>query len=192
MGLIGGLFGMLFGGQRNIVKETAEVFVQNAEARGQREATLSAAALAQFAAEFAMPRQGRFERFIDSLNRVPRPALAFGTLALFVSAMIDPIWFSSRMQGIALVPEPLWWLLGAIVSFYFGSRFQAKGQEFQRSLAESLLMAVKVADNLEMLKALESRMNPPAATGNDSIATLEVTAPDANPALEAWRRGYAG
>ena len=24
--------------------------------------------------------------------------------------------------GLALVPEPLWWLLGAIVSFYFGAR----------------------------------------------------------------------
>lgn len=26
------------------------------------------------------------------------------------------------MDGLALVPEPLWWLMGAIVSFYFGSR----------------------------------------------------------------------
>ena len=26
------------------------------------------------------------------------------------------------MQGLALVPEPLWWLMGAIVSFYFGAR----------------------------------------------------------------------
>jgi len=34
------------------------------------------------------------------------------------------------MQGIALVPEPLWWLMGAIVSFYFGARRQAKRQEF--------------------------------------------------------------
>jgi hypothetical protein len=26
------------------------------------------------------------------------------------------------MQGLAYVPEPLWWLLGAVVSFYFGAR----------------------------------------------------------------------
>ena len=26
------------------------------------------------------------------------------------------------MQGLALVPEPLWWLMGAVVSFYFGAR----------------------------------------------------------------------
>jgi hypothetical protein len=37
------------------VKETAEVFRENAEGRAVREARLSEAALAQFAAEFACP-----------------------------------------------------------------------------------------------------------------------------------------
>ena len=64
------------------------------------------------------------------MNRLPRPAMALGTLALFLSAMHDPAWFAARMQALALVPEPLWWLLGAIVSFDFGARHQAKGQEF--------------------------------------------------------------
>ncbi len=49
--------------------------------------------------------------------------------------MIDPVWFAARMSGLAQVPEPLWWLMGAIVSFYFGARHQVKGQEFQRSIA---------------------------------------------------------
>ncbi|MFZ8959068.1 MAG: 3TM-type holin [Paracoccaceae bacterium] len=26
------------------------------------------------------------------------------------------------MTGLATIPEPLWWLLGAVVSFYFGAR----------------------------------------------------------------------
>ena len=30
--------------------------------------------------------------------------------------------FTTRMQGLNYVPDPLWWLLGAIVSFYFGAR----------------------------------------------------------------------
>jgi hypothetical protein len=29
------------------------------------------------------------------------------------------------------VPEPLWWLLGAIVSFYFGARHQSKSFEIR-------------------------------------------------------------
>ena len=191
MGLIGSVLGGLFGGSRNVLKETAEVFVENAEGKGVREASLSHAALAQFAAEFALPRQSWFDRLMDALNRVPRPLLAFGTVGLFVSAMVDPIWFSSRMQGLALVPEPLWWLLGAIVSFYFGSRIQVKGQEFQRSLSESLLTATQVASNIKMLNDLQARLDPPAATGNDAQGTLAVTAPDLNAALEAWRRGNA-
>ena len=60
---------------------------------------------------------------------------------MFVTAMTSPDAFVAGMEGIALVPEPLWWLMGAIVSFYFGARHQAKGQEFQRSVALSLAMA---------------------------------------------------
>jgi hypothetical protein len=56
------------------------------------------------------------------LNRLPRPLLAFGTLALFGYAMVDPEGFGARMTGLNQVPEPLWWLLGAIVGFYFGAR----------------------------------------------------------------------
>jgi len=72
------------------------------------------------------------------LNRLPRPMLAMGTIALFGVAMSDPVWFASRMEGLAMVPEPLWWLMGAIVSFYFGARHQAKGQEFQSAVARVL------------------------------------------------------
>jgi len=144
MGVISGLLELLFGGGRNVVRDTVEVFRENAEAAGTRNAVFQNAALAQFATEFTLPSKGVFDRFIDALNRLPRPALALGTLGLFVSAMFDPIWFASRMQGILLVPDALWWLLGAIVSFYFGARHQVKGQEFQRSLALSVARALDV------------------------------------------------
>ncbi|SMR71182.1 Holin of 3TMs, for gene-transfer release [Aliiroseovarius halocynthiae] len=141
MGLMGGVFNVLFGGRGNVVRETAEVFRENAEAASARDAGLQMAAIEAFAAEFAHARKGWFDRFMDGLNRVPRPALALSTLGLFAAAMVDPVWFAARMQGVALVPEPLWWLMGAIVSFYFGARQQVKGQEFQRSIAEVLIKA---------------------------------------------------
>ena len=62
---------------------------------------------------------------IDSLMGEPS-AMAFGVLGLFIAVMVDPIWFADRMAGLSLVPEPLWWFLGAIVSFYFGARHQSK------------------------------------------------------------------
>jgi hypothetical protein len=164
MGLIDRVMGLLFGGAGNIVKETAEVFRENAESRAVREAELSQAALAQFAAEFMAPKPGLFDRVIDGLNRLPRPALALGTLGLFVSAMVDPVWFSSRMQGVALVPEPLWWLMGAIVSFYFGARHQAKAQDFQRSLGATLARTTEVTRNLAALRALDAGAAETGAT----------------------------
>ena len=138
MGLIGRLMTLVFGDGRNVITETAEVFRINAEQADQRATDVTKATLAQFAAEFAHPRKGLFDRMSDGIKRLPRPMLALGTIALFCIAMFDPIWFSSRMEGIALVPEPLWWLMGAIVSFYFGARHQAKGQEFQQSVVQTL------------------------------------------------------
>lgn len=143
MGLILSFLNILFGGGRNVVSETAEVFRANAEASADRDAAYQAAALTQFAAEFAVPRKGGFDRFMDGVNRIPRPALALGTLGLLVSAMTSPVWFAARMEGLALVPEPLWWLTGAIVSFYFGARHQAKGQDFQRSIAAMMARAAE-------------------------------------------------
>ena len=151
MGVIASLAGLLLGGGRNAVKETIEVFRPNAEAAEVRDAARAAAALGQFASEFALPRHGFFDRFIDGLNRLPRPLLAFGTIGLFAAALSEPVWFAARMQGIALIPEPLWWLMGAIVSFYFGARHQVKNQDFQRSLVSSMARARDIEDRLSEL-----------------------------------------
>ncbi len=113
---------------------------------------------------------GLFDRFVDGLNRLPRPALALGTLGLFIGAMVDPIWFAARMQGIAPVPEPLCWLLEAIVSFYFGARHQAKGQEFQRSIPMTLARAGDVTANLSTLQALQTGAAPMQAKDNAALA----------------------
>ncbi|GHE92483.1 hypothetical protein GCM10016455_10650 [Aliiroseovarius zhejiangensis] len=139
MGLIGNVFTLLFGRGGNIVRETAEVFRENSEAAAIRDNDLQQAAIEAFRAEFLTVHSGRFNRFMDGVNRVPRPALALSTLALFAAAMISPDWFAARMHGIAVVPEPLWWLMGVVVSFYFGARYQVKGQEFQRAIAATLM-----------------------------------------------------
>jgi hypothetical protein len=104
------------------VKDVSEVFTANATRRMELSAEAQAAALAQHGAEFATAGEQLFDRIVNGMNRLPRPMLAFGTLGLFVYAMIDPPGFGTRMVGLNHVPEPLWWLLGAIVSFYFGAR----------------------------------------------------------------------
>ncbi|WP_170403277.1 holin family protein [Ruegeria arenilitoris] len=188
MGLIAGVFDLLFGGGRNVVRETAEVFRENAEAGAERAVALRGQAMNQFGAEFEVPRKGGFDRFMDGLNRLPRPALALGTLGLFVAAMVDPLWFAARMQGIALVPEPLWWLLGVIVSFYFGARHQAKVQDLQRDISVTMMRAPQVMANLQALHEMRADSPGAADPGPDAELTAQVIIPDLNPALEDWRR----
>ncbi|WP_300016951.1 holin family protein [uncultured Roseobacter sp.] len=187
MGLISGFLNIIFGNDRNVILETAEVFRENTEEGAERSQELRLEAMKQFAREFEASKQGWFDQVMDGVNRIPRPALALGTLGLFLAAMIDPIWFSARMQGIALVPEPLWWLLGVVVSFYFGARHQVKSQQFQRSIAQTMSLAPKVAENLSTLRALRPTSPGLADTGHDArLASLSVL-PDDNSALVDWR-----
>ena len=191
MGLIEKILGLVFGGDRNVVRDTVEVFRENAENAGARGAQAQGQAMAQYGAEFAVVRQGGFDRFMDGMNRLPRPMLALGTLGLFVSAMVNPLWFSERMQGIALVPEPLWWLLGVIVSFYFGARHQVKAQEFQRQIVGTMAHVPQVLDNIKTIRELRADSVEVADTGTDARLAVVSILPGANPALEAWRRADA-
>ncbi|MCK0166907.1 holin family protein [Jannaschia sp. S6380] len=147
-------------------RDIGEVFVPNAT-KGQRlEHAAQRAALEQLGAEFALERRSLFDRCVDGLNRLPRPMLALGTLGLFVYAMSEPAGFSARMQGLAHVPEPLWWLLGAIVGFYFGAR---EMHYVRRPTPPPPLPAPRMS----AWHAPEEDADPPAAIDN--------------PALHDWR-----
>ncbi|SEO95442.1 Holin of 3TMs, for gene-transfer release [Salinihabitans flavidus] len=180
MGLIAAIVEAVFGGGRNVIRETAEVFRENAESGAARGADARAQAMQQFGAEFAGQRRSRFDAIMDGINRLPRPMMALGCIGLFIAAMVAPVWFAERMQGIALVPEPLWWLLGVIVSFYFGARYQAKGQAFQRDIARSLSRAPQVVESIEDLRGLR--------TPDSRVGAQDETGADANPALRDWGR----
>ncbi len=141
----------------------AEVFVPNATKKMQAAQEAYVAALGEYGAEYQYVRDGFFDRFVNGLNRLPRPMLALGTLGLFVFAMVDPDRFAKRMIGLNYVPEPLWWLLAAIVGFYFGAR---EAHYFRAKPVVSPLTAPDVA--------------APQAPS------------EGNPALEEWRQLRAG
>ena len=191
MGLIQSIAKLFVGDAGRVVAETVEVFRENSEGRAQRISDERTAAIAQFAAEFAHARKSVFDRFVDALNRLPRPMLALGTIGLFVSAMVAPRWFADRMVGVALIPEPMWWLMGAVVSFYFGSRYQAKGQEFQRSVAETIAMGRALFPEPAPAPAAESAPTPlpepDARASGTNPGTGETPYPD-NAALADWWR----
>lgn len=170
----------------------AEILVGNRAERDAAAAAGFAATVGQFGAEFAAPAAGRFDRFVNALNRLPRPLLALGTLGLFTYAMAEPRGFSVRMEGLNLVPEPLWWLLGAIVSFYFGAR---ELHHQRRRTAVATARAVLAGDP-EPTAAAGAAPEPAPAKAMPVAPTLARTVavavdPDHNAAVEEWRRQRA-
>ena len=203
MGLMGQVFGM-GAAARDIgtaVGGVAEVFAGNKAQREAQDAARFQAVTAAQAAEFAHAPTGAFHGFVDGLNRLPRPMLALGTLGLFVYAMVEPLGFGVRMEGLQHVPEPLWWLLGAIVSFYFGAR------EFHYWRGGALPSVASVASARRVVETggragaettgarVDASEDPPLLLGVPSPAArpkaMARSAPAADPhynaALEEWR-----
>lgn len=128
MGVIESILSLVFGGGRNAIKDTVEVFRENAEAGAVRAHDMRGATLRQFAAEFAVPRKGRFDRFIDGLNRVPRPAMALGVLGLMVAAMTDPIWLPAGCRVSPWCQSRFGGCLGRLSAFTSGRGIRPKGR----------------------------------------------------------------
>ena len=170
------------------VRDVARVFRADASERQSLEHGAHRAALDQMGAEFAHPRRGWFDAGVDALNRLPRPLLAFGTIGLFVFAMVDPPRFAGRMEGLAYVPEPLWWLLGAIVGFYFGAR----------ELHHRRVVPPRPEPRLASWHHEDGAPTPPSAAPAGAAAMPEaandnvVAVSGDNAALTAWRARRAG
>ena len=183
MGVMGKIMG--FGNVLGGAKDVAEVFIPNRTTEAANAHHAYMASLGQYAAEFGHARGG-FDRFINGLNRLPRPLLALGTMGLFVYAMAEPIGFTERMKGLAYVPDALWWLLGAIVSFYFGARelHHARGQ---RPSVTVPLPVDKVNTTPERAAPKAPKPVTPQPVRATSSEARRPADPHWNAALEEWR-----
>jgi hypothetical protein len=206
MGLMGSIFGA--GAAVKDVGEAvtgvAEVFVGNQSQRDLAAQAKYVEAISQFGAEF-QPAGARFDRFMNGLNRLPRPILTIGTIGLFVYAMVAPVGFARRMEGLQLVPEPLWWLLGAIVSFYFGAR-ELHYQRIRSTLAAPRAVIAAIGGGEDPEKEAvpadapagkaEAEDAKPATAGSAAVTAARRVAsavkvrasdPGFNAAIEEWR-----
>jgi hypothetical protein len=129
--------------------------------------------------EALTPRsRAAYDRLIDALNRLPRPLMVLGSLALIAAALVAPDWFEGRMEALSRMPEGLWWLLGAVLSLHFGARFQAHAQDFQREMVTSIASAAEPA-----LPVSQATASP----GHDAGLVLDTLSTGPNLALEDWR-----
>jgi len=110
----------------------------NQQERDQQTFDLAGKVHDEFAAEFTAYRQNRtwWDSLIDGLNRLPRPVFVGLILTYFIFSWSDPDLFARINTGLATVPEPMWWMMGTIVGFYFASRefhHARKGGEFKQA-----------------------------------------------------------
>lgn len=176
----------------NTVAKVASVFVGDKGAREAAGHDETMAVLGQFATEFrTLQNRTWWDAFIDGLNRLPRPAMALGTIGLFVYAMTDPVGFGIRMQGLALVPDELWYLLGAIVGFYFGARELSKARSTAQDTAVGIARVKAVTENIRELRTLRRPDTPGIARIDDEQFRRELAETDkpmSNAAILEWNR----
>jgi hypothetical protein len=176
----------------NAVAGVARVFVGDKGAREAAGHEQTMAVMGQFAQEFrTLQNRTWWDAFIDGLNRLPRPAMALGTIGLFVYAMTDPVGFGVRMQGLALVPDELWYLLGAIVGFFFGARELSSVRSTAKDTAVGIAKVKAVTENIRQLRTLRRPDTPGVARIDDEQFAREMADTDkplSNAAILEWNR----
>lgn len=174
-----GILRMIFGGGARAMADATigvtEIFRPNSEAEAHRTHTRFEEVLDQYGQEYLLPREGWFDQFANGLNRLPRPILAFSVIGLFGYAMVDPLAFAERMTGLQLVPDQLWWLMGGIVSFYFGARELHKFRASKTPITEQSVQ--NAMDKIETIRAIEREPLTSKLKGGYALS---------NPALVAW------
>lgn len=177
------LIGGLFRSGAKAVETVAGVFTENKERGAQRTHDRSMTVQSQFAGEFG--GEGWFNRFMDGMNRIPRPAMFLGVFGLIGYAAVDPVHFSTVMAAMALVPEPLWAMAGLITTFFFGGRMQIKSQQF----AISRQQVRTVVQNIQEIRTLREE-TPGIAADDDPQAHMSILSDDTgNAAIAAWKAG---
>ena len=157
----------LFGGNRNVIAETVEVFRPNAERDADRAARHQTAALAQYAAEFhARDNRTWIDALADGMNRMVRPLVTIALIYPIPATVYAPERMATVWIAIATLPPGYWAVVGIVLPFYFGGRMQ--------------------------MKALASSEWRAAAAAASALSARESTeAPDENAALADWRDGSA-
>ena len=174
-------------------KEVAEVFVENKESKGQRrheekiaDIDRDLASLNQFAAEFqSRQKGGKWDSFVDGLNRLPRPLLTFAIISFFVLAPLFPERFFQIAKAYEVMPPGYWALLSVIIGFYFGGRMQLKSQDFTIKKSAVVTAAKELVAIKKEFRQIEDDLEPVESKIYD-IAMLDGKKAQKNKVVERW------
>lgn len=131
-------------------------FFGSKEKRDQYQADARTAVYSQFAAEFGHGKTW-WDSIVDGLNRLPRPFMTFGTIYLFYLCWHDPEKFIEGAVALQAMPQEGWYVLGAIVTFWFAAKLPKDFGKYKLPLN-------KIPDIVDTVTQVSKRL--PNATGD--------------------------
>lgn len=125
-----------------------------------------------------------FDSLIDGINRLPRPAMVFGSLGLIAWCIVDPVEFSIAMQALALVPDWLSMFIIGIGGAYFGGRMISQDMKMGKSATADQVRSVLALQN--EVRGLQ--VKAPIPDGQFTAAMANTATPMSNAAIDEWNR----
>jgi len=101
--------------------------------------------------------KGAWDKFVDGLNRLPRPIGTFGVYALIGTAIFSPETYMNVMVSLAATPDMMFVVYLTIIGFWFG------GKLIQQSKTSKLI------DSMKSLKRKENN----ASSSDEKTKTEE-------------------
>ncbi|MCP4158858.1 MAG: hypothetical protein GY760_02185 [Deltaproteobacteria bacterium] len=105
-----------------------------------------------FSSEFhSRNRRTLWDSFWDGINRMPRPLFVVLIVAYFILSYVNPEEFQILNLGLSTVPEKMWYVLSAIIGFYFCARELHKIREKKGMVIDSLEFQ-KMREQIDQLR----------------------------------------
>jgi hypothetical protein len=134
--------------------------------------------------QVAPEKKNWFNILVDAYNRIQRPAMTTGVIALFIWAAIDPLAFTITMKALSAVPEMLWYILASVVAFWFSGRILEKAP--MKIDNSEIKTANKIAE--EVKKDREDLDNIKFQEDKYEEELKDTTKPLSNQAILEWNR----
>ena len=137
------------------------------------------AGLEAYSAEFAQrENRTKWDSLWDGINRMPRPLIVLAIFGYFGLSYVNPEEFQALNIALDTVPEQMWWIMTAVVSFYFAAREFQKGRDTKLALSDKEFNEVQ--SRIAKLRQKAEKELPPKS-------------PDyTNPSIEAWKQKQSG
>lgn len=104
-----------------------------------------------------------WDKFIDGLNRLPRPVGTFGVYALIGMAIFSPTMYKNIMLSLASTPDMMFVVYLTIIGFWFG------GKIIEQVKTTSLLQSMKPEKIEERFNKDDSSRNAKEETKKEKI-----------------------